>query len=177
MPKFYKIAILAATAFAASMLAIYIVLGYNAQKRIAEGISQLPPANFQSIDGQMVALTSFDPNKAVVVRYFHPDCGYCQYEASEIAAYANHFSEIQIIMVTPDDSIQRVSQFATEYNLYEIDNLIILIDPNQKFQQTFGKATLPSTYIYDRQQKLLVRFQGETHPEAILKVLNTTLLP
>ncbi len=171
MKKLLRIVIPLTVAAAALILGLDIISGYSLKKRTAEGIVSLPTIDFQSLEGQWVSLTSFDPNKAVVVRYFHPECIFCQYEASEIAGYAELFSEIQVIMITADNSIDRISQFATEYNLYEIDNLILLIDYHQRFQQTFGKATLPSTYLYNNQHKLIKQFPGTTHPEAILKAL------
>jgi hypothetical protein len=71
-------------------------------------------------------------------------------------------------MVTSDDSLKRIENFCSEYHLWNVDNFEVLIDKENQFKKVFGKAVIPSVYIYDENQKLTKRFLGETKPEAII---------
>lgn len=144
---------------------------YLNQKGILDAINSLPDVHFLSLDGDSVSLSGFDPSRPLVIRYFHADCDHCRQEALELSARAELFNDIQVVMITPDDSVDRILSYAEEYHLFQIDNLIILMDTHQQFKKRFGNAMIPSTYIYDQNQNLLHRFMGETHPEAILNLL------
>jgi len=73
-------------------------------------------------------------------------------------------------MITPDDSIPRIKDFCKKYYLWEVDNLEVLLDRGGIFKQTFGKAILPSVYIY-QSGKLKKKYLGETKPEAISTIM------
>lgn len=149
-------------------LVFQIIQGLNEKKEAEERIQFLPPAKFVSLVGDSVNLQDFDHKKPMVIIFFHPECDYCHYEAKEIGQNPNAFNNCQLVMITADDSLQRIEQFCNEYNLWEIDNLEVLQDKENRFKKIFGKAVTPSVYIYDENQKLTKRFLGETKPEAII---------
>ena len=72
-----------------------------------------------------------------------------------------------------------MEDFCQQYNLWEVDNVEILLDRDNNFKKIFGKAVIPSVYIYDENQKLKKRFLGETKLEAILSQIeiNSTVEP
>lgn len=158
-----------------ALLLMSVIRTYISQKEALVRVQSLPDAVFPSLYGGAVRLTSFDHQKPVVIKYFHPECAYCRFEAREMAARASDFSDTQILMITPDDSIKRVERFIAEHNLLEIDNIEFLTDRDNHFRSIFGKAVLPSVYIYGPDQKLAGHFQGETMPEAILEVIHAIL--
>ncbi len=175
MRKGLKIIIPAILAAFTLLMVIRIIRGYTARREAFSRIQTLPDARFASLNGDMVGFTDFDNTKPMVIRYFHPGCEYCRYEAREMASHAAAFSQVQVVMITPDDSVQRVERFIAEYNLLEIDNIEFLTDRNNQFRSVFGKAVLPSVYIYGPDQKLCGQFQGETRPEAILEIISAIL--
>lgn len=148
-----------------------VIKGYTSRREAAARIQTLPDVMFPSLYGGMVNLTGFDPSKPVVIKYFHPECDYCRYEAREIAASAPEFSKLQLVMVTADNSPERVKQFIADYNLLEVDNIEILTDSDNRFKGIFGRAVLPSAYIYGTDRKLVKEFIGETRPDAILSLI------
>jgi hypothetical protein len=71
-------------------------------------------------------------------------------------------------LVTYDDSLKRLENFCSEYHLWEVDNLEVLLDHGNHFNKTFGKTVAPSVFIYGSDRKLIKQFLGETKPEAII---------
>ncbi len=146
-----------------------VATGYKNKKEAEQRIQTLPDIAFKSITGVSVNLHDFDETKPLIIVYFHPECEHCHYEAKEIGNNATAFKNCQLIMVTADDSTKRVEKFCNTHNLWEVDNIEVLFDRENLFKKTFGKAIIPSVYIYDKNQKLKKQFLGETKPEAIIK--------
>lgn len=153
-----------------------IYKGYSSKKEAEQRIQVLPDASFHSLSGIPVNLNDFDKTRPLVIIYFHPECEHCQYEAQEIGQNTAAFNHCQMVMVTPDDSLQRVENFCSEYHLWELDNIEILLDTENRFQKVFGKAIIPSVYIYTTNRKLSKNFYGETKPEAIISATNNTFI-
>ena len=171
MHTWIKILLMVAITTITLFMLVRIIKGYTARREAVARIQTLPEAIFPSLYGGMVKLTEYDRSKPVVIKYFHPECDYCRYEAREIAANAPGFSKLQLVMVTPDDSLQRVKQFIVGHNLLEVDNIEILIDRNNQFRNVFGRAILPSAYIYGPGHTLVKQFMGEASPDAILYLI------
>ncbi len=144
---------------------------YNTQKEVTNRIQTLQHACFESLNGGQICIDEFDSRKPTVIIYFHPECEHCQYEALEIGRNARRFEEANLIMVTPDDSIKRLKDFASNYHLWEVDNLAILIDRKREFKKRFGSAVAPSVFIYGTDRKLVKTYKGETKIEAIINSL------
>lgn len=148
-----------------------IIYSYKDKKKIAEHIQTLPHACFKSLAGNLICFDKFNHEKPLVIIYFHPECEHCQYEAQEIGKNAEIFSNCQLVMLTSDDSLQRINSFCKTNHLWEVDNIEVLLDTNNRFKEVFGKAIIPSIYIYEN-KKLKKQFLGETKMETILTVLN-----
>lgn len=144
---------------------------YQAKKESEERIQTLQHACFESLNGGQICVDEFDNRKPTVIIYFHPECEHCQYEASEIMRNSRQFEATNLIMITPDDSIKRLEDFASKYHLWEVDNLAILIDRKREFKKRFGSAVLPSVFIYGTDRKLVKTYKGETKIEAIINSL------
>jgi len=148
-----------------------VTTGYK-NRRITEQKAQtLPNIQFTSFEGALVNLQSYNRTIPLVIVYFHPECEHCQYEAEEIGQNAGAFKNCQLVLVTADDSLLRVKQFCNNYHLWEVDNLEVLLDTKNIFKKNFGKAVIPSVFIYNKERKLKKRFLGETKPEAIIQEL------
>lgn len=149
------------------------ILGFSEKREAEKRIQTLPQAEFVSLTGKEVNLHDFDPEKPMVIVYFHPECDHCHYEAQEIGQNAGAFNHCQVIFVTSDDSLKRIENFCAEYHLWELSNIEVLLDPNNQVKKVFGKAVVPSVYIYNSNRKLKRYFPGETKPEAIITEMNS----
>ncbi|WP_321997816.1 redoxin domain-containing protein [Draconibacterium orientale] len=168
MKKLYVFILIVTLSFFGVWLGKNIVLLYNSKNRIAEQIQTLPKTFFSSPVGDTIYIDEFDLRKTLVMIYFHPECEHCQYEAQEIGQNAIAFNSCQLLMITSDDSIPRVEDFCNKYHLWELENFEILLDKQNRFKEVFGKAVIPSVYIYDKERKLKKQFFGETKLEAII---------
>jgi len=141
---------------------------YKDKKAAEARIQIIPDISFSDFGGNEINLQDFDKTKPMVIIYFHRNCEHCQYEAREISHNAGAFADCQLVMVSANDSIRQLEDFCNEYNLWEVDNIEVLVDKKNRFKKIFGKAVIPSVYIYDENQRLKKRFLGETKPEAII---------
>jgi peroxiredoxin len=141
-----------------------------AKKETETRIQTLQHCCFESLSREQICVDEFDPSQATIIIYFHPDCEHCQYEAKEIGLHTDEFAHTNLIMITPDDSIPRIENFMTKNNLWRMDNMAILLDPEHRFFGHFGTLNIPSVFIY-KHNKLLKKYIGETKMEAILEVI------
>lgn len=151
--------------------------GYKQKIADEERIQTLPDVEYISLNKHKINLHDFDSKIPLVLIYFHPECEHCQYEAKEIWQNASEFENCQLVMITPDDSIARVENFCIIHHLWELENLDVLLDKNNTFKKTFGKAIIPSVYIYGADRKLKKQFLGETKPEAIINIIHNPNRP
>jgi peroxiredoxin len=154
----------------AGWLIAHTLYTYRAKKVATEKIQTLQHGCFESLHGGQICLDGFNPNLPTVILYFHPECEHCQYEATEIERQSDRFSNANLILITPDDSIKRVEAFAGKYKLWQVDNLVILFDRKGQFKNQFGTSVVPSVFIYGSNKQLLKQFVGEVKMEAVLKI-------
>ncbi len=111
---------------------------------------------------------SFNMKHPTLLIYFNPDCEHCQYEARAIRDSLHRFAATNVLLVS-DESVERLREFAKEYDLVNQPNIHILYDRDRKFKDLFGTSMVPSIFIYNQQQELVKHYKGETKIEAILK--------
>ena len=151
----------------ASFLVLHTYQSYKTKKESVAKIQTLQHFSFESVNGGQIWIDGFNPDQPTVIIYFHPECEHCQYEASEIGKQPEMFGKVNMIMITSDDSTQRVEAFAISYRLLEVDNLTILLDRKNQFKNQFGASVIPSVFIYGSDKKLLKMYKGETKIDAI----------
>lgn len=101
---------------------------------------------------------------------FNTDCEHCQYEATEISKNNEQFKNAQILFISYEE-IKTIKTFAEKYKLNNISNIHVLKTSTDALFKTFGSLSIPSIYIYDKNDKLLKNYKGEAKPEAIIKYL------
>ncbi|MBN1986333.1 MAG: redoxin domain-containing protein [Prolixibacteraceae bacterium] len=175
MRRIVKYLIIVIIGFTVGFLIVHIINRYGEKKEAETRIQSLPCVSFNSISGIPVNLHEFDQTKPLIIIYFHPECEHCRYEAREIGQNAPAFHHFQLVMVAPDDSLQRVEKFCSETHLWELENLEILLDTENQFKKVFGNAVIPSVYIYATNRKLIKIFFGETKPQAIINATKNSL--
>lgn len=149
---------------------------YMLKKEAEDRINMLPNVSFLNIEGKLINLHNFDKTNPLIIIYFHAECEHCQYEAQEIGHNANMFDTCQLLMISANDSIKQLKDFCAKYNLWEVENIEVLIDKENRFSETFGRVVIPSVYIYDKNQKLKKRYLGETKLEAIISQIQNSEL-
>lgn len=145
---------------------------YRAKKEMTEKVQTLQHCCFESLHGGQTCLDGFNPNQPTVIIYFNPECEHCQYEATEIGRQPDRFAKANMILITPDNSRERIETFADMYKLWRVDNLVILYDRNFQFKNQFGTSVFPSVFIYGADKRLLKLFKGEVKMESVLKIID-----
>lgn len=150
-----------------------LVIGINKKLRdhklVAEKIAKLPAFSLMTLNKRIYNSTD-TKNGPVLIVHYHPECDHCQYEISEILKSKIPFVFSSVILVSsahPDS----IKSFLSNLNVKDYSTVIPLLDTSYKFEEIFGRGTIPSTYIYNRNLTLVKVLQGEVKTETILKYL------
>lgn len=154
-----------------------VFMGWRVSTKISENEvirssrQELPSLDFQTLTGDRFSINQLPDDAAVVIMFFHPDCSYCQYEAESLGQKAKVNKDVFWIMVSEAEKV-RLSQFSKEYELNELENVLILNSQPGRFYSFFGSEILPSTFVYNRNRKLVKYFKGEVEIEFVLNLLS-----
>ncbi len=143
----------------------------NTKQELIENYQKLPALHFYDLKGGAFMQVELKQGTATVIIYFNTECEHCQYEAEAIRENIEDFEEAAVLMIS-DESREILQSFAEEYQLSGLPNLHVLADEQNRFKELFGTSMVPSIFIYDKDQKLIKHFKGETKTEAILNYLN-----
>ncbi|MFN7118594.1 MAG: peroxiredoxin family protein [Saprospiraceae bacterium] len=152
-------------------LAFSIPRKLREQAQQQERVQALPAFQFGTLNNTFFSNDNLKSNQSALVIYFNPDCEHCQYEARAIRDSLHRFAAVNVLLVS-DEPMERLQQFAQEYDLADQPNIHILYDEKRQFKALFGTSMVPSIFIYNREQQLVKHFKGETKIEAILKYLD-----
>jgi peroxiredoxin len=141
------------------------------QAQRQERVQALPAFQFMGLDSVAFGSVQLSVGQPAVIIYFNPDCEHCQYEARAIRDSLHRFAATNVLLVS-DEPLERLKQFAKEYDLTNQPNVHILYDRDRRFKDLFGTNMVPSIFIYNQKQKLVKHYKGETKIEAILKYLD-----
>jgi len=156
-----------------SWLVVHTYSSYQKKKEIGNRIQTLQHCCFESLTGGQMYIDAFSPDQPTIIMYFHPECEHCQYESGEIGRQKEQFEKVNMILITPDDSILRVEAFAKRYRLLDVDNLTILMDRKKRFKSHFGTTVIPSLFIYGSDKKLIKMYKGEIQMKAVISAFKT----
>jgi thioredoxin-related protein len=116
------------------------------------------------------SLKGLKENTPSVFIAFHPECEHCQYEAKSINERRTNLARVNIVMFTvANDSLTKV--FSKQYGLDSLKNVHVIADTTREMERLFDVKTIPTIFIYNAQNLLVKRYNGETKIEAILKIL------
>jgi peroxiredoxin len=153
----------------ASLLIFGIVRKNSNDKLIARRISTFPSFSFPTISNSIYNSSDIKEGPVLVV-HFHPECEHCQYEISEIlkSNIPETFSRVILISPAHSDSIKN---FLMRLKYTDHPTVIPLADTSYNFEDIFGTGTIPSSYVYGKNLKLVKVLHGEVKTETILKCL------
>lgn len=152
-------------------LAFSIPRKIREQAQRQERVQVLPAFEFTRLDNVTFSNEKLQSSLSALIIYFNPECEHCQYEARAIRDSLHRFAATNVMLVS-DEPLERLQQFAQEYDLADQPNIHILYDEKRQFKDFFGTSMVPSIFIYNREQQLVKHFKGETKIEAILKYLD-----
>lgn len=134
-----------------------------------KNISVLPRFSFMTLTDARFDSDSITEGPVLIIRY-NPECEHCQYEISEVSKSSIPSSGIKLLLITTEDR-NSVVKFLEPFDLLGDRNVIPLLDTDGTFYRIFGKDYVPSSYIYNKELKLVKALYGEYKIETILKYL------
>lgn len=150
---------------------IYGILKKADEKVISErSISALPRFSFITLSDSSFMSDSITEGPLLILR-FHPECEHCQYEISEISKSNIPSSGVKLLLITSADR-NSVMKFLGQFDFPDDETVIPLFDPDGTFYKYFGKDIVPSSYIYNKELKLVKALYGEYKVETIIKYLH-----
>ncbi|GHT40897.1 hypothetical protein FACS189437_07130 [Bacteroidia bacterium] len=162
------------------ILFILLVLGFSCflmynkvrdtqQKKNA--YSDIPAFQLPDVYGNVLTEASIQKNKPTLFLFFDPGCELCHSEFNQINANQKSLSQSQLIFFStlPADSIQR---FLENIAFIPASNMYFLVDENEKLVNLMEIHGPPTAIIYDKNGKLLKRFNGPVKIETLIKYLS-----
>lgn len=147
-----------------------IVKKLNHKKLITEQIQSIPHFSFiNTLNHNVYSNDSIEIHKACLIVSYNSECDHCQYEAEQISKHIEKFKNYQIIMVS-FEPLENIIAFREKYNLNH-PFITFLQDPKYQFDNVFGNSPIPTSFIYNKNKKLVKQFKGEVKVEALLKYL------
>jgi peroxiredoxin len=170
MKKILKITIPILVIVAFTIMAFKRERKINHKKEVADFIQTMPKFEYKTLDNKVFTNKNLKPNSATVFIYFNSDCDFCNHEAQEIGSNIEKLKEVQLVFVSFEKP-ELIKKFAAMHKLNHYDNITIIHDSRVSFATTFDVKSLPSIVIYDKQNKLIAKLNGQTKVKNILKKL------
>lgn len=146
-----------------------IALKYLEKESIRERISTIPSFRLERLAGDVFTENELAEGP-VVLDYFNSTCDFCRAKSKAIKLRIEEFRGIQLVFVSSEEKVI-IEKFSEENGLNKYPNVVFLHDSNMAFSKAFGVTTIPATFIYSRDRKLIKEFKGAVKIESILEVL------
>ena len=142
-------------------------LQIRAQTKL-EQTAFMPDFTIKNSVGTLFSKQNLRQSTPSVFIAFHPECEHCQYEAKSINEKQQVLNDINIVLfTTANDSTTHI--FSKQYGLDRLKNVHIISDTTGQIRKLLDIQIMPTILIYNAQNQLVKRFNGETKIEAIIK--------
>ncbi len=141
-----------------------------------------PPFALQDVvTDEMVRLTDFDDNRALLVMFLSRHCPYVKHIVAELARLARDYAEKDIGIVAisandvanyPDDAPEKLAQMAEEYQF----NFPFCFDETQQVARAYTAACTPDFFLFNDSRELVYRGQLDaSRPDTDIPVTGVDL--
>ncbi|MDE3236378.1 MAG: thioredoxin family protein [Bacteroidota bacterium] len=114
---------------------------------------------------------SLPANKPVVILYFSPDCGHCQYQAKEIIQNKEKFANAFFVWVSYHP-LEDIITFNEKYLSGPQSNMRVGRDPKYFIPSYYRVQFTPFIAVYNAQGKFVKEFREGAKPEELATALN-----
>jgi len=153
------------------LLTYKLFLKIETKSNAEEKIKEMPDFIFKGMNNESYSLTNIDPQKSTIFIYFNSECDHCQYEVKEFKKNIDKFSNTSILLIS-SEPISAIKEFYKTYSLDSIQNIKVLKDSADSFYKIFSTRVIPSVFVYNKNKKLVNKFNGEAKIDAIINSIN-----
>lgn len=107
-------------------------------------------------------------NKSVLILFMNPECDFCHEEIKQIKEQYNILENVSILLISAVQKKQ-ATDFYSDYQLSQYNNIKLLIDENGKMSNYYDVKTIPTIFVYDKSKKLIFTHKGEIKIEAFIQ--------
>lgn len=154
-------------------LLLAVILGAAAYVSLS-GSKSAPDVTFVNLQGTRIPLSSLR-GKVVMVNFWATSCATCVKEMPQMVATYNQFKSKGLDFVAvamSDDPPNYVLNYAQTRQL----PFTVALDPQSTLAQAFGDVKMtPTTFLIDKQGKIIKRYLGEPDFAALHQLLETAL--
>jgi cytochrome c biogenesis protein CcmG/thiol:disulfide interchange protein DsbE len=165
----------------ASALAVALALAAGCSKSGHEGHaagsgaigSEAPAFALPDLEGKVVKISDLK-GKVVILDFWATWCGPCRQEVPHFAALQSKYRDqgLEIVGLSLDaGGAKDVKPFAEEHGI----NYTMLIANNETAAQYGGITGIPTTFVIDKNGKIVKRFLGYTDPEVFEETIRPLL--
>jgi peroxiredoxin len=140
------------------------------KQAVKDRIAQLPDFTVIGLDGKAIPSDGTTGHSPFILTYFNTECEYCRAEIRSIQDHKSLQERAMIYLISKESS-KILKQFSRAFELGSLQNIKILQDSSGKVKDLFGVKGVPSTFVYNRDGKLLKSFEGETKAEILYKLV------
>lgn len=135
--------------------------------------SHLPTFSILTIDSTTYTNANLPAGKPVIIIYFSPECGHCQYELGEIAKKMDsaNLTRAQFVLVS-FHPIPDLKKFAATYGLTKFPNIVLGRDPKYFIPSFFRVEFTPYVAIYSPVREFAGEFRMGAKPQELSEVLD-----
>lgn len=105
-----------------------------------------------------------------VILFFDPYCDYCALELYALQESIDKFEGVQIALISPAVA-DTLRTYKTQFDFTSMPNVEMYYAEGDHLEEKFRNFGVPSTFIYNPDNKLIKEFIGFTRTDEILKVL------
>jgi thiol-disulfide isomerase/thioredoxin len=169
MKKLLKQIIFGAITILVLILITAIVFKISSKLTLKARIETFPSFSFNALNDSTFSSDQISKGP-VVILFFNPECEHCQYQVTSLVENEKVLKAAIILLISDADT-NSINDFTRKNGLAEFPGIKLLIDTDYRFIDYFGTESVPTTFIYDKNLKLIRYFKGEVMPETILKYI------
>ncbi len=109
-------------------------------------------------------------DKYTLLVFFNSHCDYCGYELEILNNARDLLIDTNVVLFSAEHP-DSVRQFISEYNFAECENIFMGRGNYQNLVNWFGKLSAPTSFVYDKNMKLVKKFIGLRNIDVLLETL------
>jgi len=113
-----------------------------------------------------------DSTMTMVIIWFHPDCEHCLYQLTQINAHIDLLRDTKFFFLTAEKDFPSTRHLGLWPNLTSADHVRFGVLDKESFKASFGKVITPTTFIFNKQGKLVEKIFGEVKIQKIQYLLD-----